>query len=104
MGTTGSSVTGTMNTALPDLISRVRDYTDIPLAVGFGVATRAHFDLVADAGADGVVIGSRLIAIIKNAPADQVPQKVQEYCREISLKGQPPRPSPSRSTSDCRLV
>ncbi len=46
-----------MNSALPDLVARVRDYTNLPLAVGFGVATRAHFDLVADAGADGVVIG-----------------------------------------------
>ena len=101
MGTTGSSVTGTMNSALPDLISRVRDYTDVPLAVGFGVATRAHFDLVADAGADGVVIGSRLIAVIKSAPHDQVAKKVEEYCAEISLKGQPPkRPSLTpRSTS-----
>ena len=96
MGTTGSSVTGTMNSALPDLISRVRDYTDVPLAVGFGVATRAHFDLVADAGADGVVIGSRLIAVIKSAPRDQVAKKVEEYCAEISLKGQPlKRPSPT---------
>ena len=99
MGTTGSSVTGTMNSALPDLISRVRNYTDVPLAVGFGVATRAHFDLVADAGADGVVIGSRIVAIIQGAPAGQVAQKVEEYCREISLKGQPPRPSASRTTS-----
>ncbi|EJF66299.1 bifunctional tryptophan synthase TRP1 [Dichomitus squalens] len=101
MGTTGSSVTGTMNTALPDLISRVRDYTDVPLAVGFGVATRAHFDLVADAGADGVVIGSRLIAVIKSSPQDQIAKKVEEYCADISLKGQPPkRPSAThRSTS-----
>ncbi|PIL24494.1 hypothetical protein GSI_14249 [Ganoderma sinense ZZ0214-1] len=101
MGTTGSSVTGTMNSALPDLIARVRDFTDVPLAVGFGVATRAHFDLVADAGADGVVIGSRLIAVIKSAPEGQVPKKVEEYCAEITLKGQPPRPpaSASRSTS-----
>ena len=95
MGTTGSSVSGTMNSALPNLISRVRNYTDIPLAVGFGVATREHFDLVADAGADGVVIGSRLIAINKTAPEGQVAHKVEQYCRDISLKGQPPKPSSS---------
>ena len=107
MGTTGSSVTGTMNKALPDLIARVRDFTDAPLAVGFGVATRAHFDFVADAGADGVVIGSRLTAIIKSAPEGQVPKKVEEYCAEISLKGQPPkRPSltPRSTSSRSRVV
>ncbi len=102
MGTTGSSVTGTMNSALPDLIARVRDYADVPLAVGFGVATRAHFDLVADAGADGVVIGSRIISVIKNAPADKVASAVEQYCREISLKGQPPRRTPSHRTSSTR--
>ncbi|KAI0332615.1 bifunctional tryptophan synthase TRP1 [Cubamyces sp. BRFM 1775] len=106
MGTTGSSVSGTMNSALPDLISRVRDYTDVPLAVGFGVATRAHFDPVADAGADGVVIGSRIIAVIKSAPQDEIAKKVEGYCREISLKGQPPRrPSltPRASSTRSRL-
>jgi len=74
-------------------------YTDFPLAVGFGVATRAHFDLVADAGADGVVIGSRLVSIIKTAPSDQVAQTVEAYCREISLKGQPKRPSLAHARS-----
>ncbi|KAI0695874.1 bifunctional tryptophan synthase TRP1 [Cerioporus squamosus] len=103
MGTTGSSVSGTMNSALPDLIARVRDYADVPLAVGFGVATREHFDLVADAGADGVVIGSRIISVIKCAAQDQVAKRVEEYCREISLKGQPPkRPSVSHRPTSTR--
>ena len=54
MGTTGSSDTGKLNSALPDIIARVREYATVPLAVGFGVATREHFDHVAGAGADGV--------------------------------------------------
>lgn len=95
MGTTGSSVSGKLNTALPDIIARVRDYTSVPLAVGFGVATREHFDLVAEAGADGVVIGSRLASIIKNSPPEtaQIAKNVEAYCRELSLKGQPIPPS-----------
>ncbi|KAH9950251.1 tryptophan synthetase [Amylocystis lapponica] len=94
MGTTGSSVSGSINSALPDLVSRVREYTDIPLAVGFGVATREHYDVVADAGADGVVVGSRLVSVIKGAPAGQVAKTVEAYCREISLKGLPPKRPP----------
>lgn len=95
MGTTGSSITGKVNTALPDIIARIRDYTSVPLAVGFGVATREHFDLVAEAGADGVVIGSRLVTIIKDSPSEsaQIAKNVESYCREISLKGQPIPPS-----------
>ncbi|EPT04100.1 hypothetical protein FOMPIDRAFT_1022172 [Fomitopsis schrenkii] len=91
MGTTGSSDTGSMNSALPDLIARVRKYTDIPLAVGFGVATRQHFELVADAGSDGVVVGSRITSVIKGAPKGEVAKAVEVYCREISRKGEPPR-------------
>jgi len=67
MGTTGSSAKTAINIALPeDHCSRKRIRT-VPIAVGFGVATRNHFNTVSDAGADGVVIGSRLVTIIKEA-------------------------------------
>lgn len=91
MGTTGSSADIAVNTALPDIINRVREYTNVPLAVGFGVATREQFNSVSDAGADGIVIGSRLVSIIKSAPKGQIPQHVEAYCREISHKGEAPR-------------
>jgi len=97
MGTTGSSDKVAMNSALPDIISRIREYATVPLAVGFGVATRAHFDTVADAGADGVVIGSKLVSVVKNAPEGEVSKNVEAYCREISQKGPPKiRSPPSR--------
>jgi tryptophan synthase len=92
MGTTGSSISGKVNTELPDIIARIRQYTDVPLAVGFGVATRAHFETVASTGADGVVIGSRLVDIIKNAPEGQIAPQVEAYCREISRPDQPTTP------------
>lgn len=88
MGTTGSSVSGQVNTALPDIIARIKEYTSVPLAVGFGVATRQHFDYVAESGADGVVIGSRLVEVIKESPKDSLTKNVEGYCRQISLKGQ----------------
>lgn len=90
MGTTGSSAKVAMNSELPNILARVREYSTVPLAVGFGVATRAHYDVVANAGANGVVVGSRLVSVIKEAPLDQVAQKVREYCAEVSGKGQEP--------------
>lgn len=96
MGTTGSSVQGSINSELPDIIARVRQFTSVPIAVGFGVATRAHFDFVQNAGADGVVIGSRFVSIIKQASPDAVPHTVESFCREISQGGSsPPAPAPS---------
>jgi len=100
MGTTGSSEKVAMNNALPDIIARVREYATVPLAVGFGVANRAHFDTVADAGADAVVIGSRLVSVIKRAPPGDVAKHVEVYCNEISQKGQPAR---ARSPPAARL-
>ncbi|EJD05683.1 bifunctional tryptophan synthase TRP1 [Fomitiporia mediterranea MF3/22] len=88
MGTTGSAAHIAMNVELPNILARVRRFATVPLAVGFGVATREHFDTVANAGADGIVIGSRLVSVIKGAPAGQVAQAVKTYCTEISLKGQ----------------
>lgn len=100
MGTTGSNEKVAMNSALPDIIARVREYARVPLAVGFGVATRDHFNTVTDAGADGVVIGSRLVTVMKNAPLGDVAQHVEAFCREISQKGKPVRvrSPPARAT------
>ncbi|CAJ0875949.1 9416_t:CDS:2, partial [Entrophospora sp. SA101] len=64
MGITGTGKT--INAQLPDLVNRVRKYTDLPLAVGFGVSTRDHFKLVGS-HADGVVIGSKIVNVLKNA-------------------------------------
>ncbi|KAF7295367.1 Tryptophan synthase [Mycena indigotica] len=94
MGTTGSSDQLKLNAELPNIVARVRQYASVPLAVGFGVANREHFEVVADAGADGVVIGSRLVSIIKDAAPGQIPTAVEAFCRLISQKGQPPRVRP----------
>lgn len=102
MGTTGSSVQGSINSELPDIVARVRQFTSIPIAVGFGVATRAHFEYVQSAGADGVVIGSRFVSIIKDAPLDAIPPAVESFCRKITHgESSPPvrsPPTPSAST------
>jgi tryptophan synthase len=104
MGTTGSSDKLALNSALPDIISRIKQYSTVPLAVGFGVSTREHFNAIADAGAEGVVVGSRLVSVIKQAPPAQVAAKVEEYCRSLSLKGQPPRDKLHSQTEGARQV
>ncbi len=91
MGTTGSSDQEAINTALPDIIARVREHATVAIAVGFGVSNRGHFDFVADAGADGVVIGSRIVSVIKGSQPAEVASNVAKFCSEISLKGQSPK-------------
>ena len=91
MGTTGSSDRVALNMELPDIIARIKEYATVPLAVGFGVSTREHVNVIVDSGAEGVVVGSRLVSVIKQASPGQVTAKVEEYCRTLSLKGQPPQ-------------
>lgn len=93
MGTTGSKAEGTMNESLPELVSRIREYTSVPLAVGFGVYNRHHFQTVAAAGADAVVVGSRVVQVVQEAGKDiaKISKDVEQFCRDITLKGQLPK-------------
>ncbi|KAI9690853.1 MAG: tryptophan synthetase [Bathelium mastoideum] len=82
MGVTGA--TGTLNTALPDLLERVHSYSgNVPAAVGFGVSTREHFLSVGQI-AEGVVIGSQIINVLSEAGSGQGAKAVEEYCSSIT--------------------
>lgn len=84
MGTTGASTT--VSTSLSSLLTRIRSLLPgpRPLAVGFGVSTRAHFEEVGRE-ADGVVIGSQLVSVIKNASSpEECVKAVEAYCQEVS--------------------
>ena len=63
MGTTGER-TGLSDQVKP-LIARLKEHTDKPIYVGFGISTPQHALQVAQAGADGVIIGSRIIKFIE---------------------------------------
>jgi len=67
---------------LPDFVKRVRKYTPLPLAVGFGISNPDMVHQVAEM-ADGVVVGSALLNAIKDETtpagrAQAMKQKVAE--------------------------
>lgn len=81
---TGSAAGDTMSSSLPELCARVRKYAGrIPIAVGFGVNTREHFLSVGN-HADGVVIGSKIVTLIKEATPGTAEGIVRAYCKEVS--------------------
>ncbi|MBC7367077.1 MAG: tryptophan synthase subunit alpha [Undibacterium sp.] len=49
---------------IPEAVARIRAHTKLPVAVGFGIGTRAQVAEVA-AHADGVIVGSVLVNVIK---------------------------------------
>jgi tryptophan synthase alpha chain len=78
-GTTGerSSVDGGLRT----LVSRAAAHTDVPVAVGFGISTPDHARGAVQAGADGVIVGTRLVraAAESDDPAAEVGALVAEF-------------------------
>jgi tryptophan synthase alpha chain len=50
---------------IPEAVARIRAHTRLPVAVGFGISTRAQVAQVA-ALADGVVVGSALVNVIRD--------------------------------------
>ena len=44
-----------------DLLKRVKAHFDVPVALGFGISTPEHAAAAAAAGADGVIVGTRLV-------------------------------------------
>ena len=50
---------------IPEAVARIRAHTSLPVAVGFGISTRAQVAEVA-AHADGVVVGSALVNLIRD--------------------------------------
>lgn len=63
LGVTG--VRDTVETGAIDLLNRVRKHTSLPLALGFGISTPKHAKVCAGAGADGVIVGSAIVAIVE---------------------------------------
>jgi tryptophan synthase alpha chain len=64
------SITGITGAAAPDpgrvaaAVARIKRHTSLPVAVGFGVRTAAQAAAIA-ANADGVVVGSALVDVLK---------------------------------------
>ena len=65
-GTTGERTA--VDGGLEVLVRRAAAHTEVPVAVGFGIATPEQAAAAAAAGADGVIIGSRLVRAAGDAP------------------------------------
>jgi tryptophan synthase alpha chain len=64
-GTTGERAS--LEDSLSGLLGRVKAHTDVPVALGFGISTGAQAAAAAAAGADGVIVGSRLVRAVTEA-------------------------------------
>lgn len=80
-GVTGARSGGVAETARP-LVERVRALTDVPVAVGFGISGPAMAREVAGF-ADGVIVASRLIDLLREAPPDDRTATATAFVRSL---------------------
>jgi tryptophan synthase alpha chain len=59
VGTTGER--DTLQGRFSEIVTRAKAVTEVPVAVGFGIGTAEQAAEAADAGADGVIVGTRLV-------------------------------------------
>jgi tryptophan synthase alpha chain len=79
-GTTGAR--SSLSEGLGAFLGRVRQKSDLPLVVGFGISRPEH---VADVGkiAEAVAVGSAVIDLLGSTPRDQQPEVMREFVRTL---------------------
>jgi tryptophan synthase alpha chain len=63
LGVTGSREK--LSSMAEGLVSKLKKFTNVPVCVGFGISKAEHAAEVAQAGADGVIIGSKIVGLIE---------------------------------------
>ncbi|MEP2942832.1 MAG: tryptophan synthase subunit alpha [Hyphomicrobiales bacterium] len=87
-GITGAALTNTGRVA--DAVNRIKNHTDLPVAVGFGVKTAEQARIIG-MDADGVVVGSALVSAIKDSldedgkATDITVKAVTDLVKELSV-------------------
>ena len=80
LGVTGTR--STISTDLDAIISSIRKETDIPVAIGFGISTPEQAaNMITKA--DGIIIGSAIVNIIKQYGKDCIPH-VAEFAARVT--------------------
>lgn len=77
LGVTGSR--DSLSDMVEPMVAKLKTLTDVPVCVGFGVSKSEHAVALASAGADGVIIGSKVVGMIESNLDDK-----QKMLSEIS--------------------
>jgi tryptophan synthase alpha chain len=94
-------ITGTQTELAADakgLVERIKRFTSLPVALGFGVSTPEHVKAVGEF-ADAAVVGSAIVGLIEKTAAADAPRAVGEFVRSLcggSAAGSVPDGHPAR--------
>ena len=78
-------ITGTQQSLTSDaaaLVARIRRWTKLPVAVGFGISNAEHFAQVAEF-ADAAVVGSAIVELIERSTPGEAPGAVARFIKGL---------------------
>ena len=81
-GITGKQQNLTADAA--SLVARIRRWTTLPVAVGFGISNADHVTQVAEF-ADAAVVGSAIVELIERSTAETAPSAVARFIKGLRL-------------------
>ena len=68
-----------------DLLLELRDVTDKPIGIGFGISEPEHAQQVKDWGADAVIVGSAFVKrLAEGTPAEGL-QSIKDFCDRLKI-------------------
>ncbi len=79
LGVTG--VRSEINTDLQSIVKIIRENTDVPCAIGFGISTPEQAKKMADI-ADGAIVGSAIVKLLEQYGKD-APKYIGEYVKKM---------------------
>jgi tryptophan synthase alpha chain len=91
LGVTGSRQE--LSDAVEGLVRRLKRLTAVPVCVGFGISKPEHAKAVARAGADGIIIGSKIVELIERNLCDKEKMlaEISAFISEVRLAIVQPR-------------
>ena len=82
-----TGITGTRESVATDaaaLVGRIRRWSKLPIAVGFGISNAEHVAQVAEF-ADAAVVGSAIVELIERATPETAPDLVARFIKGLRL-------------------
>jgi tryptophan synthase alpha chain len=82
-------ITGTQTDLASDaeqLVRRLKRFTNLPIALGFGISNADHVRTVSTF-ADAAVVGSAVVSLVENTPAAAAPKAVGEFVHNLRGTG-----------------
>ena len=83
-----TGVTGERNdleNRVENLIKKLKEISDNPVAIGFGISSQDQVKKVRNWGADGVIIGSAFVKRIYESKPNELIEEVGKFCEDMRL-------------------